>query len=211
MDTNLEDKMYHQIEKNLSNSINENLFTSGRLYEKDKLPVLQSSVLETTVTQVEDKNKTIEYTGETYDYVGQTPGLSRAEYIRQAREACLRQLNNQSMRDMDTYNYLLEDPNSDSLNKKRPKSPKMIEDKEKILRLPWNGNSHVEEETPHEIASFKSLIIRMICAIVILLVIFAIDKFNFKVGAFSKELVREYVTGNDTLQHIEEIVVSWLK
>ena len=35
MDTNVDDKIYHQIQKNLSNNINEDLFTTGRVFEKE--------------------------------------------------------------------------------------------------------------------------------------------------------------------------------
>lgn len=36
MDTNLEDKMYFQIEQNLSNNINQNLFSTGRMSKDEQ-------------------------------------------------------------------------------------------------------------------------------------------------------------------------------
>lgn len=211
MDTNIEDKMYHQIEKNLSNNINENLFSAGKVTDKEKLPMLQSTVIESTDLVNRTKDVKQEYVDESFADMSQQPTLSRAEYIRQAREACLRQLSNQSIRMMDTYYPENEEIGEISSNKKKTKAMKLFKDNERMLSLPWADNKYEEEETPQDIASYQSLIIRLVCAIVLFLGVFLIDKFDFQLGTFSKEVVREYVTGNDTLKQLEEVVVSWLK
>ena len=90
-------------------------------------------------------------------------------------------------------------------------------EKKKVNRLRLFGeNTYTEEmieqgETPQELASFRALIIRTVCAIVIFLAVFIIDKFEIKIGEFTFEKVREYVTGKDTLKALENIIVTWLK
>ena len=41
--------------------------------------------------------------------------------------------------------------------------------------------------------------------------IFLIDKIKVDWGVFSYETIRQYVTGNNQLKVLEEILVSWLK
>lgn len=207
----MEDKMYHQIEKSLSNNINENLFTSGKVFEKEKLPLIRSSGIEPINATKVSKDSEREYLSDSFDYISQPPSLPRAEYIRQAREACLRQLSNQSSRAMDTYSSESEELDPLLLNKRKAKALKLFKDSERALRSPWNRSNPQEENSPQEIASFQSLIIRTICAVVLFLCIFLIDKFEFSLGAFSRELVREYITGNDNLVQLEQFIVTWLK
>jgi len=211
MDTKMEDKMYHQIEKSLSNNINENLFTSGRVFEKENLPILHSSVIEPikSVSVLEEPAR--EYLSESIDHISQPPALSRTEYIRQARESCLRQLSNQSAKMMDSYNLDSDDQDPALHNKKKAKALKLFKDSEKALRSPWNRSTTYEENSPEDIASFQSLVIRTICSVVLFLCIFLIDKFDFSLGTFSKGLVREYITSNDSFVKLEQIVVTWLK
>jgi hypothetical protein len=212
MDTNMEDKMYHQIEKSLSNNINENLFTVGKVYDKEKLPMLYSSVVEPIDLQKEENSYKSESPEEAHEYLNQTPAMSRAEYIKQAREACLRQLSSQSIRIMDTYPAEIEEPEPTALTNKKARTMKLFGDGEKVIKSPWGGKTtSAAEDSLQDIASFHSLVIRMVCAIVLFLCVFLIDKFDFQLGTFSKELVREYITGKDYLKQLEEIVVTWLK
>ena len=107
------------------------------------------------------------------DFVEPVP-MSRAEYIRQAREACHRQLN------LD------------------PKQVRVYEE-------------HKENISSNELASFNGLIIRSVCAIVIFLIIFAIDKLDAKIGDFSSAYIKDFLTTNKTLEYLENLVVTWLK
>lgn len=173
MDTSYENKMYQQIEKSLS--------------DNDKLFVPIEILDENTQVDVVD------------DYKENEPILSRAEYIRMAREACLRQMDesHSSSRFSDIYDggdYLTE-PIRD--RKKRDKS------------LFYDGKE--DEVMPEEVASYRSLIIRTICAVVIFLFIFTIDKLKVDFGSFSYETIGHYVTGSDKLKALEEILVSWIK
>lgn len=222
MDTNMEDKMVRQIEKNLSNNINENLFLTGRVFEKKETKDSENSIRNLQSTTVvrsqdlklpEDIEKQEKLLNDNYkssydyDYSYLTPGMSRAEYIRQAREACLRQLSSAGQYSSRTYDTPItdtEDTPSEQLKRKTTNAMKLFHDD--IRR-----DTTREEPTPQELASFRSLIIRTVCAIVIFLSIFIIDKFNIKIGGFTKEVVQEFVTGNDTLKTLEDIVVSWLK
>lgn len=214
MDTSYEDKMYRQIEKSLSNNINDKLFVpiemiDRRIYTgKNKKKIVDSVSYEEDVVEKEpvdlDNNKSYDDRGEINNAIAQYkdegPRLSRAEYIIQAREACLRQMNsiNSTGRTFDYYGGDEDAIYSSHGRKKR----------EKVDMLFNKGD---EEALPEEIASFKSLIIRTVCAIVIFLSIFIIDKVKVDWGVFSYETIRQYVTGNNQLKALEEIIVSWLK
>ena len=174
MDTSYENKMYKQIEKNLS--------------DNDKLFVPIEIVEENTQMDIVDEYKEIE------------PRLSRAEYIRMAREACLRQMDeiNYSARFND-INYGEDNPNEDIHDRKK---------KDKGKSLFYDGS---EEVLPEEAASYRSLIIRTVCAVVVFMSIFVIDKLKVDLGAFSYENIRQYVTASDNLKALEKILVSWFK
>ena len=62
-----------------------------------------------------------------------------------------------------------------------------------------------------ELLSYKSLVIRTVCALVIFFSLFIIDKIKFELGNFTYETIRHYVTGFNQMDIIEEIIVSWLK
>ena len=197
MDSNFEDKIINQIETGLSNQMNESLFTTG-------LEKINSS----------DTQENAEYADRNYDYIGnQMPPLSRAEYIRQARAACLRQLNNIQDRtgsyedySLDTDTFAQEKP-----NKKKARGLGLFQEGSSPVQAMSAGSRGYEENLPKEIASYRALIIRTVCAILIFLLIFAFDRFDLAIGQFTSESVREYVTSNDTLKKLEELVVIWLK
>ena len=197
MDSNFDDKIINQIETGLSNQMNESLFTTG-------LEKINSS----------DTQENAEYADRNYDYTGnQMPTLSRAEYIRQARAACLRQLNNIQDRtgsyedySLDTDTFAQEKP-----NKKKARGLGLFQEGSSPVQTMSAGSRGYEENLPKEIASYRALIIRTVCAILIFLLIFAFDRFDLAIGQFTSESVREYVTSNDTLKKLEELVVTWLK
>lgn len=215
MDTSYEDKIYRQIEKNLSSNINDKLFVPIEMIDEnlqksqkrkrivDSVSYEEKAIQEDTTYYDKDKlydnrlnnNKDIEKNSE------DGPRISRAEYIRQAREACLRQMNtlDSSVRASDIY-IGEEDSSYFSQGKKK---------KDKTSRLFYDGGD--EEVLPEDIASFKSLIIRTVFAVVLFICIFVIDKIKVDWGAFSHETIREYVTGNNQLKVLEEIIISLLK
>lgn len=162
----MEEKIYKEVEKGVSNNINENLFDTGRVY----LNINNDFSL--------DKESTKEIEEGEDDF----PKISRAEYIRQARESCLKQMDSLQVdvKYMDT-----------SL----PQMDYEIED------------NCVRDE---DVKSFKFLLIRTVCALVVFLSIFLIDKLEVKIGGFSYNQVEEYVTGNDHLKRLEEVVLSWI-
>jgi len=212
MDSKVEDKIVRQIEKSLSNQMNENLhqsnsthrkdnlFQSGRTYDKDNLPVVNPGHLKENRQIMTSLQQ--DASGTAFDYHPETV-LSREEYIRQARESCIRQLSTIQRSSQKAYDLTYyDDPsvNSEVTNRKRARA----------LHLFHDDNTK-EENTPQEIAAFRFLMIRMVCAIVIFLSIFLIDKFDFTIGSFNTQIVEEYVTGNDTLQQLENIIMTWLK
>jgi hypothetical protein len=133
--------------------------------------------------------------------------LSRAEYIRQAREACLRQLSNSQVYSKPyDVNYMDPEPiNQEQVNNKQAKALKLFNTDSDA------GDPAIDENTPQEIASFRNLIIRTVCAIVLFLTVFIIDKFELKIGNITHIMIQDYVTGNDSLQGLEDILVTWFK
>jgi hypothetical protein len=207
MDSKVEDKMVRQIEKNLSNNINENLFLTGRIFEQDTKEI-QNTMMNRSDTSLQTTENPANYSVASYDYTNQPSSiLSRAEYIRQARESCLRQMS-ALQSGTATYNniYPDADPQSAELLGRR---------KAKVMKLfhedAGNEKMHREENTPQEIASFRFLVVRTVCAVLLFLTIFILNKFDITIGVLTPDVVKEYVTGNDTLQEIENIMVTWLK
>ncbi|HKL80743.1 MAG TPA: hypothetical protein VJ888_09960 [Mobilitalea sp.] len=220
MDTNVEDKMIHQIEKSLSNNINENLFTAGRLTEDRKSFERSGSLFSNSdfnrnsknLRQAPTKENAQAYTSDVlYDKVkdiqdeksadaGAYPQLSRAEYIRQAREACLKQMNLAPSGGRSFEDRGEEDSTSHSEQALKKKVKGM-----KLLR------EDVGDDEAYEEASFRALIIRTVCAIVIFMSVFVIDKFDVKLGNFSNQTIQEFVTGKDSITELEDMIVSLLK
>lgn len=217
MDTKSEDTMIRQIEKNLSNNVNDDLFHTGRIVESNK-PIVKSR---NSLIKLEDINRKTEKAEDTEEgapnklelplvsneNLNYAPRISRAEYIRQAREACLRQLSSVQL-----YSKPYEVNYMDS----EPEEPEQTKNKKaKLTKLFGNEaeeeNSATEENTPQELAAYRSLIIRSVCAIAIFLCVFIIDKFKLSIGNISYSMIEEYVTGKDTLQVLEDILVTWLK
>ena len=174
VDTNYEDKMYQQIEKSLSSNIDDGIYVPIEIIE-DKAAI--------------------------YEVQDEGVRLSRAEYIRQAREACLRQIDAYDSRSKLSEIYYGQDSQADIFHDRKKK--------DKIRNL--FSDSDQEDALPEEIASYKSLIIRTVCAIVIALSIFIIDKIKLDFGAFSYNTIRQYVTENNQLKLLEDILVSWFK
>ena len=144
----------------------------------------------------------------TNDYINNTPiTLSRAEYIRQAREACLRQLSNAQVysRPYDVNYMDTETLNPEQNTNKKQKTWKLFQEGTEVAHPRSDDNS------AKEIASFRSLVIRMVFAVVLFVAIFIIDNFELKIGNITNEVIQEYVTGNDQLQELENILVTWLK
>ena len=214
MDTSYEDNMYRQIENSLSNNINDRLFVPIEMIDRptfrgksNKQSVDTISYDEETVKKEPDfleVYKANEDRGDVgndaVEYREEEPRLSRAEYIIQAREACLRQMSlmDSSGRPYDDYGNDLDSIYSTHERKKRSKVERLFNDTE-------------EEVPPEELASFRSLIIRTVCAAVIFTSIFIIDKVKVEWGVFSYETIQRYVTGNNQLKVLEELIVSWLK
>lgn len=198
MDTNIEDKLVHQIEKNLSNSMNENLFTGGRVYEENGGKEQSKSSIDTSRSKgrVHNNMTTVEH----YETPPPVPTLTREQYIRQAREACLRQLDSipSGLGNVD-YSNEGKDPGLDLLGEvKKNKVNKMF---------PQTSVKNSEQEA----ADFRSLLIRTVCCLVIFLFVFIIDKLKVQWGEFSYLVVRDYITNNDKLSVLEELIISWLK
>ncbi len=199
MDTaNNEDKIVHQIEKSLSNNINEDLFMTGRLYEDQKAP----SVMGNTALRSSSKG---EYPLVSNEHRSDSPvTLSRAEYIRQAREACLRQLSSSQVYSKAyDVNYMESDTPVLEVEDKNNSKEWGLFQKTKATDYP--------EESEQDIASFRSLMVRTVCAILLFVTIFVIDKFEIKIGNITHTMIQEHVTGNDTLQEVENWLVGWLE
>ncbi len=179
MDTSYEDRMYQQIEKSLTNNINDR-FVPIEIIDQPSF----------------SNSKTVDSTSE---YEEEQQSLSRAEYILQAREACLKQLNTLTSTRINDLYIGNEDTTSSSPGKKS---------KDKSSKLFYEGSD--EESSSEELASFRFLIIRTICAAVIFLSIFTIDKVKMDWGGISYNTINNYLTDNNHFKKIEDIIVSLL-
>ncbi len=203
MDKKVEDKMVQQIEKNLHNSIDENLFLTGRIYDKD-IPKKKSPNLGTQKAFSDEKNTAVEKPLVSLDYYNPAIPVSRAEYIRQARESCLRQLSTMqsTARAYDSYYLDSALQNAEVEQNKKTKANRLFQEGTEV------GS---DDEAMQEIAAFRFLIARLVCALVIFLSIFLIDKFDFSIGKFSSDKIEEYVSGKDNMKQLEEYVITLLK
>ncbi len=207
MDSKNEDTMVRQIETNLSNNINDNLFLTGRMLEGNKATLGRKQL-----TAMADDVITADVANQNYplvsnDFTNHSVSLSRAEYIRQAREACLRQLSAVQIysKPYDSNYMDAEEESNDQLNQK----------KAKVMKLFHNDTEEETEQstqnTVNGLGIYRSIIIRCVCAILIFASIFMIDKFNVKIGNVTNKTIKEYVMGNDVIKDLENIIVTWLK
>ncbi len=121
--------------------------------------------------------------------------LSRDEYIRIARESCTRNLG---------YNGGAKN-HSSKMNKGYAYTEKI---------RPWDqgGMGYKPEltDSPFTIAPFKvkSLLIRLICALVLFLSIFLFDKFDLKVKTFNSKNIQEMVSSSQSIDDAESFFVN---
>lgn len=215
MDASYEDKMYHQVERSLANNINDRVYVPIEMIDKPTYTGRKSRYDSKDISKndniageealdaeiIENRNEISAKKMDGSEYKEEATRLSRAEYIRLAREACLRQLNA-----IDTSGKIFENTGSQDdihnpwLGRKK---------KDKVTKLFSEGRE--EEETQYDLASYRSLIIRTVCAIVVFLSIFIIDKIKLSWGNFSYETIKNYITGNNQLKVLEDLIVSWLK
>ncbi len=207
MDTKNEDTMVKQIEKNLSDNINENLFVKNRTMDSSQ-PLLQNHYnADQPVASYQEDAADLYYPLVSTEYIsGNSAGVSRAEYIRQAREACLRQLSSIQLysRPYDV-NYIEPEPVTDNTENLKAKGMK------------WFHNDALQEKalqkhnTKQDSISFRFLIIRSICAILLFVCVCMLNKMEWKIGNFTNQTIQEYVTGNDALQGLENFILALLK
>lgn len=204
MDVRNEDTMVRQIELNLTDN-NDNLFHNGRSGETNRLIPRKDASMVRSEIKKENRNNIEEYPLISNEYISDEPSISRAEYIRQARESCLRQLSNvQIYTKPYDVNYMEPEISQEPIEVK----------KSSMMRLFHNeAPTEVEDakQAEHQLATYRSIVIRCVCAIILFLSIFALDKFNVKIGTDTNKIIKEYVTGNDILEDLENIIVSWLK
>lgn len=155
-----DDRMISQIETSLADSMSDDIYKSRDIFQSRDSDTSDDMCISNDVYREPD-------------IAGPVP-MSRAEYIRQAREACHRQLNLTS----------------------------------KEVKYHEEPNENIPS---YELASYNGLMLRSVCAIVIFLIIFAIDKLDIKVGSFSSGYIKDFVTTNKTLEYLENLVVGWLK
>lgn len=214
MDTRMEDTMVYQIERNLSNNMNDNLFQAGRAVENSRALAgdgnlyIKADESEKTKASEDEKN---DYPLVSNEYINNTSGISRAEYIRQAREACLRQLSSVQIYSKPyEVNYMdAETAPNDQLNQKKANVMNLFRNED--VKEKENEDKKVKDNTGQEMSTFRSIMLRSVCAIVLFISIFLIDKFDVQIGNFTHKTIQEYVTGNDALKQIENFIVTWLK
>ncbi len=124
------------------------------------------------------------------------PSLSRDEYIRLARESCTRNL---------SYNNGNVKSHATNKNKSFTKSENFRTWDQGEMQ---NKFSLSETGLNMPAVNLKSLLIRTICALILFLGIFIIDKFNFKVNAFDSKYIQDMVTNNQTMEDTQNFFVA---
>ncbi len=122
--------------------------------------------------------------------------LSRNEYIRLARESCTRNL---------SYNGGNIKNNGMGKSKGYLKTEKLKAWDYADLK---NRQGMAENRFIMSAASLKSLLIRLICALVLFLVIFLIDAFDIKINSFNSRYIQDLVTSNQSMDKAENFFVS---
>lgn len=170
MDVRTEESIYRQIEKNLDKNMDDVIIhkTQDRFFKPR-----------------EDNEATKNFIP-----------VSREEYIRQAREACLRQLNSLHVQDIGTSIQVMEE---DTVPEGR--KPKLFS---------FHPDTE-ENRSLKEVKAFRLLIIRTVIAAVIFLGIFLFDILKVEWNNFSYRTIRQYITQKDVLSDLETKIVTWLK
>lgn len=240
MDNKSEESMVRQIEKNLSQNMNDNLFlvgkdSEGRMNQQQNSLVVSNKtskpgamnairVEETYFNRNNKVRKDVsiqdpEFPLVSYDHITDSLStVSRAEYIRQAREACLRQLSDIQVysKPYDVHYMNPETPVAEESVPKKVKTWNLfreghvergVEDNRHLA----DASNRTEDGTPQELSAFRFLVVRMVCAVVLFLTVFVFDKLELRIGNLSNEKVQEYITQNDVMDEIEDYIVTWIK
>jgi hypothetical protein len=120
---------------------------------------------------------------------------SRAEYIRLARESCSKNLS------------------STNGNGKNQGSNKMKgnEKLDKIKIKIWNqgyAGNITENQTLFTLTPSKLLLIRTVCAFLLFLSVFLIDRFDVKMKIVNSDFIQESILSNQTVEDAENFFVS---
>ncbi|MFU0827618.1 MAG: hypothetical protein ACFWTJ_08790 [Lachnoclostridium sp.] len=117
--------------------------------------------------------------------------ISRDEYIRLARESCVRNLDYHG--GMKNYG-----------GNKRLFYPKKV----RSLNSSGTGDSSLDSGYAMSKAKVKFFLIRLICAFILFLTIFIIDKFEIKISTFTSKNIEEMVATNQGIQDAEAFFVK---
>ncbi|MGB8453834.1 MAG: hypothetical protein WCD89_16105 [Anaerocolumna sp.] len=123
----------------------------------------------------------------------QLQALSRDEYIRLARESCTRNLSSGG----GNKNH--------GVNKNNMKAEKLRSWDQNDMN---NGFSLTNTGLNITSINIKSLLIRLICAFILFLSVFIIDKFNVKVKTFDSKYIQDLVSSDQSIDQAENFFVS---
>ncbi len=145
-------------------------------------------VLELTFKQMEEVNMD---SGQN-DYIVK----SRDEYIRMARESCLKNLHPENQ------------GGKGDLHKKDNYKSSHINSRTQYVKEEGQG---LFQLLGIQSASMKNLLIRLICALVLFLAILMIDKFDVSIKSFNSGSIEQSITSNQGLEKAEDFFVSVYK
>ena len=118
---------------------------------------------------------------------------SRAEYIKLARESCTRNLNAQGLNNKNNSKIKDENKNIKGLLKKG---------------APVDYYSFTQGEFDVPSSSIKFFAIRVICAFMLFLTVFIIDKLNIEFRGISSKSIKQLVASNQGVEDAENFLVS---
>jgi len=156
--------------------------------------------------------------------------LTREEYIRLARESCKRnyagssiELYEDTVAEMDTSNVIESNLSMDDVNHisdiKNNSKLQITELQSKKHKEESQSKKHkgfslrqVKSKTEEEdLNSFRFLTIRCICALMLLLSIIVIDKFQVSFFHINSNAINETITSNKGIEMLEDFFVSLTK
>jgi hypothetical protein len=124
--------------------------------------------------------------------------VSRDEYIRLARESCTRNLGPNG-----SYKNHGGNKNKGYLNNDKMRTWDNAEE--------YHKSDFADTGLNMVPVNIKSLLIRVICAMLLFLTVFIIDKFDFKTKTFDSNHIKQLVSSNQTIDEAEDFVISLYK
>lgn len=144
--------------------------------------------------------------------VEQANGMSRLEWIKQARYECEQSLHHTPKKIIEeSKEKYMKPARVDSRFDKKEKERKILPKKEKEDSLNNRFGVESSKEGSSSLESIKILGIRTVIAVVILTFIITIDIFHIHAGKLNSEFIEKSIGDNERIEKLEESVSTFTK